>query len=537
MSLEAALEEERLEILKLLNIKNPEPTVVEPSAAESSHAASKSSRRFRAESPPARVTQKALAAKFHNLSPSAQQLLLSTTDDPSLLAPERRGHQRSTSVGSAPSESRAAGNRSMAAAEAAVAAAVAAGSGSMFTSSEAAAVAAAVSGAPGRRSASASGVRSASDGRRRSGSQPRPKMVLAQPEEPDFSTAYRRMSDAALLKSGGSLAGLATRSPRTRSSDRLPKDHDDDDAAVASSSDESDVESSESESDSGASDSDEHENGGKKPARAAAPRAPYRVKSLIEAPPPTTNEAFSTYKRHLVHPKTAFDLVEDTFTTPYTSDNEEKIDIRKAVNMPLTVSDMESDAARVLRTITRGNFDEVHADTSKKQRSYVVATDSSPEASYALEWTIGTVLRDGNIMYAVYAIEEPDDQSQPADEDARQRERIAAAQDITTTLVRLLKKTRLQVRCVIEVMHCKSARHLLCDVIDYLNPTMVVLGSRGRSALKGVLLGSFSNYLVTKSSVPVMVARRKLKKSRRVNHRFANNLREGVTSLSLAKVD
>ena len=38
---------------------------------------------------------------------------------------------------------------------------------------------------------------------------------------------------------------------------------------------------------------------------------------------------------------------------------------------------------------------------------------------------------------------------------------------------------------------------------------MTILGSRGRSALKGVLLGSFSNYIVTKSSVPVMVARRR----------------------------
>lgn len=43
---------------------------------------------------------------------------------------------------------------------------------------------------------------------------------------------------------------------------------------------------------------------------------------------------------------------------------------------------------------------------------------------------------------------------------------------------------------------------------------MTVVGTRGRSSLKGVLLGSFSNYLVTKSSVPVMVARRKLKKPR-----------------------
>ena len=54
----------------------------------------------------------------------------------------------------------------------------------------------------------------------------------------------------------------------------------------------------------------------------------------------------------------------------------------------------------------------------------------------------------------------------------------------------------------------------------------MILGSRGRSALKGVLLGSFSNYLVTKSSVPVMVARKKLKqhtakKKKKANSPFA----------------
>lgn len=93
--------------------------------------------------------------------------------------------------------------------------------------------------------------------------------------------------------------------------------------------------------------------------------------------------------------------------------------------------------------------------------------------------------------------------------------------------------------------------------IDYIEPTLVILGSRGRSALKGVLLGSFSNYLVTKSSVPVMVARKKLKqhssKKKKssvfavgtggsVNVRLTNNLVPGPKgrsggSLALAKVD
>ena len=55
-----------------------------------------------------------------------------------------------------------------------------------------------------------------------------------------------------------------------------------------------------------------------------------------------------------------------------------------------------------------------------------------------------------------------------------------------------------------------------------------------------VLLGSFSNYLVTKSSVPVMVARRKLKKHSKkykdTNVRLSNNLLPSK-GLASAKID
>jgi len=44
------------------------------------------------------------------------------------------------------------------------------------------------------------------------------------------------------------------------------------------------------------------------------------------------------------------------------------------------------------------------------------------------------------------------------------------------------------------------------DLIDFLEPTMVIVGSRGLGKLKGILLGSTSHYLVQKSSVPVMVS-------------------------------
>jgi len=100
-----------------------------------------------------------------------------------------------------------------------------------------------------------------------------------------------------------------------------------------------------------------------------------------------------------------------------------------------------------------------------------------------------------------------------------ERERLKAVNAITDRCVHLLRKTKLQVRVIIDVLHCKSPKHIITEVIDYLTPTLVILGSRGRSQVKNVLLGSFSNYLVTKSSVPVMVARKKLKKSKSFKHR------------------
>lgn len=65
-------------------------------------------------------------------------------------------------------------------------------------------------------------------------------------------------------------------------------------------------------------------------------------------------------------------------------------------------------------------------------------------------------------------------------------------------------------------------------MIDFFEPTLVIIGSRGLSSIKGMLLGKFavildcsanihknlgslSAYLIQKSSIPVMVCRRPLR--------------------------
>ncbi|KAK3711105.1 hypothetical protein LTR37_009892 [Vermiconidia calcicola] len=272
-----------------------------------------------------------------------------------------------------------------------------------------------------------------------------------------------------------------------------------------------------------------------------------------------------------VHPSTAFDVAPSGTSTPLESDDESHSELRAAQNLSLTMSQIHStpSAHRNIRQIIRGDFGYFQReaeDGRKRQRMYLVATDISPEAEYALEWTIGTVLRDGDTLFAVYAVNEEDagtgstggvgigqgadmvkdtaaivkglqttnvpatsngpsplsraGQLASAEERSRSRgvfgpaevERTRAVEDITSRCIRMLRKTRLQVRVVVEVFHCKSPRHMITEVIDFLSPTLVIIGSRGQSAVKGVLLGSFSNYLVTKSSVPVMVARKRLRK-------------------------
>ncbi|OLL25277.1 hypothetical protein NEOLI_002638 [Neolecta irregularis DAH-3] len=243
-----------------------------------------------------------------------------------------------------------------------------------------------------------------------------------------------------------------------------------------------------------------------------------------------SDHAFHKSKR-AIRPNTAFD--NSRSNTPFSSDAEADLDdLKKAQRMEMDVRPMISnpETNRVAITVSRGDF-QAASNVAKRTRSYVVCTDMSSEAVYAMEWAIGTVIRDGDIIYAVCALEETEITVFNAEE-----QRKEFAEDILALCRKLLKRTRLQVQVVIEVIHHKSPKHLLTEIIDHRDPTLVILGSRGRSHLKGVLLGSFSNYLVQKSSVPVMVARKKLCKTSKkrglpTRPRLKNNL------LATAKID
>ncbi|KAL5116401.1 hypothetical protein ACEQ8H_005749 [Pleosporales sp. CAS-2024a] len=452
----------------------------------------------------------------------------------------------------------------------------------------------------------------------------------------DGDTAYRKLSDLALSRSDGGLAAL----PNRKGSDpiagttaapgggvRLTTDDDGDESAVVESS-EGDSDSSDWDDGSAFASSKKKERGRRRTRKelggtdsmgreiitakslfATAEQqgrdtsASYKVRSLLDPNMSITGPNGERMSRKnssgVVHPHTSFDQGGSGFSTPVHSDHEDNMaELRSAQQLSLNISPIQSspEAHRCVRQVVRGDYTQFAEDAQKglrRQRVYLVSTDLSDEAAYALEWTIGTVLRDGDTLLAVYAVDEetgvtttdasgaPISQGttgrQESDHLKRtlsnhdglpttrsdtspsplansimateanvaamgkaEKERYQACVEVSDRCIKLLRKTRLQVRAVVEVFHCKSPKHMITEVIDFLEPTLVILGSRGRNALKGVLLGSFSNYLVTKSSVPVMVARKRLRKHskyKRQNVRMSNVLANPNDRLANAKID
>ncbi|KAG8531081.1 uncharacterized protein KY384_004438 [Bacidia gigantensis] len=248
-------------------------------------------------------------------------------------------------------------------------------------------------------------------------------------------------------------------------------------------------------------------------------------------------------------------------------DRENEDDMERAQRLKIyEVTD--SKPYRVLRTLVRGDYSQYERIAGKGEvrlRKYLLAANLKEEATYAIKWTIGSILRDGDTLFVFCAIDKDMDIDRPGEglgehevrqamqettadvakmteeasskavlfagvknilpgsrkssvaadarASAKQQDRMHALDKLVETCVGFLRKTVLQVRVVVEVVHCKDCRHMLTEAIDHIQPTMVIVGSRGRSLVRGTIAGSVSQYLIVKSSVPVMTARKKLAKN------------------------
>ena len=291
----------------------------------------------------------------------------------------------------------------------------------------------------------------------------------------------------------------------------------------------------------------------------------YAVRSLLEPEISVTSPSGEKVvpKKGGVYPNTSFD--ENPASAPSSAPSSEIdgdfSDIKRAQKLSINMSLLDTSVSnRTIRTILRGNWPAMEEEIKQERRRarlYIVATDLSDEALYALEWTIGTILRDGDTMIAMYAIDEEAAANKGSEFDAKgsaqfgegvkvaqdmaksmasqtektkqnpivahnsstlapsnyvpatdtksltgsvdsramskqETERFHAVESISQICIKLLRKTRLQVRIFVEVIHCKSPKHMLTGAVSTSSKARIYNTDSTRSTASS-LISSFSD--------------------------------------------
>ncbi|OBZ91916.1 hypothetical protein A0J61_00027 [Choanephora cucurbitarum] len=173
---------------------------------------------------------------------------------------------------------------------------------------------------------------------------------------------------------------------------------------------------------------------------------------------------------------------------------------------------------------------------TRRSRAYLVACDFSDESFHAIEWTMGTMMRDGDKLYVATAVNREDNPDTVKEAGLSLSKELKKASDtVTEEAKKILNQMLLFDVQLITYAICGRVKDVLSKLIEELPLTMVVCGSRGRGTVKGLLMGSISTFLVHKSPVPVTVIRpQKKKKATQTKTVRAASLSQSVETGQLA---
>jgi len=131
--------------------------------------------------------------------------------------------------------------------------------------------------------------------------------------------------------------------------------------------------------------------------------------------------------------------------------------------------------------------------------SIVLGYDESPGSSRALQVAIELALRFEERLVLVYGVAPPGGMGEEYTAHRRSLTELAR----TATGQAVLAATQAGVETVVELVDAKPAQALV-DVGDRYDARMIVVGTRGESAIKGAILGSTSHRLLAMSDRPVL---------------------------------
>ncbi|CAH9083498.1 unnamed protein product [Cuscuta europaea] len=157
-----------------------------------------------------------------------------------------------------------------------------------------------------------------------------------------------------------------------------------------------------------------------------------------------------------------------------------------------------------------------------KTRSIGVAMDYSATSKLALRWAIENLIDEGDRMTIIHAVS-PNSKADPTNKqlfqdtgspliplsefreiDLGKKYGLVPDAEVLDILDTVSKQKKV---IVVAKVYWGDPRDTICDAVDHLKLDSLVLGSRGLGAIKRVLLGSVSNYVVQNATCPVTVVK------------------------------
>ncbi|KAG0741089.1 hypothetical protein G6F57_002759 [Rhizopus arrhizus] len=180
---------------------------------------------------------------------------------------------------------------------------------------------------------------------------------------------------------------------------------------------------------------------------------------------------------------------------------------------------------------------------TRRSRTFMVATDLANYSDYALDWTLENLMDDGDeiIVLRVLTVDLSENkvylQQMLRKEETQSKERAS----VVMSKIMATGGPDMKISAVIEFVIGK-VQETIQNMISVYQPSMLIVGTRGLSELKGMFINSVSKYCLQHSPIPVVVVRpedkvkkqqaKKTKKTNRLSGMFRISSHSSLSSLN-----